>query len=106
MATRKKLGPPKPVLVAAVAGGPGPSKNTGGHEGTRITMTCSGGGAGNEVQVEGSADGVEWYPLWTVIVFAADGTQSLWLDEPNTFIRVNVTTYIAGQIDAVLQELG
>jgi hypothetical protein len=76
-----------------------------GGDGVRFTAVAS-GGANLTVQCRGSHDGENWHAVGPALVFAADGVQSLWLAEPYSFVRADVTARAAGQVDVDAQIWG
>ena len=101
----EKLGRQTATLVAAGAITTGSTIRLRSGDGCRINVVGAGGAVGT-VQCEGSADEVNWYDLGPALVFAANDVQSLWLPEPNTAVRANVTAWTSGTFDAAVQIYG
>jgi hypothetical protein len=102
----EKLGRPIPVLENVAVIGPSVTEiHTRSADGARMTVVGSGGASG-DVQLEGSSDRTNWYPLGPALSFAADDTQTIWMPEPSTYLRANVTAYGAGVFDANIQLYG
>jgi len=72
----------------------------------RVIMKGTGGAVGT-FQIYGTdqaqPDSDDWYPLGPAVAFSADGSQTLFFGEPNTWYRVDVISYTAGTFSARIQ---
>jgi hypothetical protein len=74
--------------------------------GTRVIAKGT-GGADADIQVYGTAkdsdDPLDWYPLGAPMVFAADGSQTVYVDEPNTWLVARADALVAGSFEVETQ---
>lgn len=105
MGVREKLG--AEIEVLAPTAGPGATSdvlNMRGGDATRLVANAGAGVTAATFQVEGSPNGKDrWYPMGPALVFTAPGAQTLWIGEPNSFLRVSVSGVVGGNVDAGFQ---
>ena len=97
-----KLEAPATVLGTLTGGGEFVRVLSASGFGTRMVAKGT-GGADATVQVYGSSkdseDPLDWYPLGDPMVFTADGSQTVYMDEPNTWLIVRTDVFVAGSFD-------
>lgn len=105
MGVREKLG--REFEVLAPTAGPAATSdvvNMRGSDGARVVFNAGAGVTAATFQAEGSPNGKDrWYPMGPAVVLNSAGTRTLWLGEPNSFIRVQVSGVAGGSVDVGVQ---
>jgi len=105
MTSRDKLAAPVQLGPDITTDTSSPSFNQRGAEGTRLIIRETAGGTA-DVQPEGSADNVNWYPMGTLKSLGANEVFTRWIGEPNAYVRVTVSASAGSTIVIETQRFG